>query len=169
MKDIPFWKTWVLDNHICEKECSGTKFHTSSTDDVNETVANDTWIVVATPNRTYDLLTLQNGITTLLGETNIPSGTYTQMRLVLGTEPDDARHPYANYIVFLDGGAPEELNVPSNVFRTNHNFAVNASQSYTMVIDFDANQSIHQAGNSGRWILNPVISIETTIDEPEEE
>ncbi len=28
---IPFWKTWVQDNHTCKKECSGEKYHTSCT------------------------------------------------------------------------------------------------------------------------------------------
>jgi len=33
---IPFWKTWVQDNHTCNKECSGTKFHTSYTGEEND-------------------------------------------------------------------------------------------------------------------------------------
>lgn len=145
-------------------------------EDANITEVEDTsWILVAEPHKTYDLLSLQNGITELLGESNISAGKYTQMRLVLGSTPDDGTtvvdgadtHPFANYIVFLDGGDTAELDVPSNVFKTNHNFEVAQDMSYTMVIDFDANQSIHQAGNSGKWILNPVISIETKINEAE--
>ena len=142
--------------------------------DLNATDDDPSWITVAEPHKTYDLLTLQNGITELLGESNISAGRYTQMRLVLGSEDDNGTtvadgypsHPFANYIVFLDGGDVSELDVPSNVFKTNHNFEIIQGESYTMLIDFDANQSINQAGNSGRWILNPVIGIETTIDEP---
>lgn len=142
--------------------------------DLNVTDDNSSWITVAEPHKTYDLLTLQNGITELLGERNISTGRYTQMRLVLGSEDDNGStvadgydsHPFANYIVFLAGGGVSELNIPSNVFKTNHNFEIMQGESYRMLIDFDANQSINQAGNSGQWILNPVIGISTTIDEP---
>lgn len=34
--NILFWKTWVQDNHTCNKECSGTKFHTSYTNEKND-------------------------------------------------------------------------------------------------------------------------------------
>ena len=37
MKGIPFWMTWVQDNHTCNKECSGDKFHTSYTCEENDT------------------------------------------------------------------------------------------------------------------------------------
>src|SRR5512134_2823213 len=40
-------------------------------------------VVLATPQR-VDLLTLTNGTLIPLGQTELPAGTYTQMRLVLG-------------------------------------------------------------------------------------
>ena len=33
---ITFWKTWVQDNHTCNKECSGLRFHTSCTNEEND-------------------------------------------------------------------------------------------------------------------------------------
>ena len=36
MKKIPFWMTWVQDNHTCNKECSGSKFHITFTDEEND-------------------------------------------------------------------------------------------------------------------------------------
>lgn len=36
---IQFWKTLVQDNHTCNKECSGSKFHKSYTNEKNDTLS----------------------------------------------------------------------------------------------------------------------------------
>lgn len=33
---MTLWKTWVQDNHTCNKECSGLRFHTSYTNEEND-------------------------------------------------------------------------------------------------------------------------------------
>ena len=38
LKTIPFWKTWVQDNHTCNKECSGENYHTSCTGISNDRI-----------------------------------------------------------------------------------------------------------------------------------
>ncbi len=43
------------------------------------------WTTVAEPNRTIDLLTLQSGTTTLLGETNVDAGTVGAVRVVINS------------------------------------------------------------------------------------
>jgi len=126
------------------------------------------WIIVATPNVTYNLLELQNGITTFMGEDLIPSGDYTQLRLILGSIPDttvDAdgeAHPFAHYVTFLDESdnsnlIAEALKVPSNTVKYNHNFTIMDGGDVDMTIDFDAEKSIHPAGD--KWILNPVLKV----------
>lgn len=125
------------------------------------------WIVAATPNATYNLLELQNGITTFLGEKNIPSGDYTQMRLILGnapvgTTPDGEPHPYTNYIILLEDELPYALTVPSNTLKQNHNFTLIEGSEMNMLIDFDAKKSIHPAGK--KWMLNPVITVKTELE-----
>ncbi len=150
--------------------------HREGTDDDNDDVSNDDsndndnddgeWIVVATPNITYNLLELQNGITTFMGEELIPSGDYTQLRLVLGSTPDAKLnilgnpHPEANYII-LDDDLPYALKVPSNTVKYNHNFTLIDGGDVDMVIDFDAEKSIHPAGD--KWILNPVLKVKTEL------
>lgn len=127
------------------------------------------WIVVATPNVTYDLLELQNGITTFMGEELIPSGDYTQLRLILGNVPDAKLnilgnpHPEANYIILTEENnlEPHALKVPSNTIKYNHNFTLLDGASVDMVIDFDADKSIHPAGD--KWILNPVLKVTTEL------
>jgi len=141
--------------------------HRADTDDNNDNDSDDgEWLVVATPNITYNLLELQNGITTFLGEELIPSGDYTQLRLVLGSIPDTALnilgdpHPEANYII-LDDDQPYSLKVPSNTVKYNHNFTLLDGADVDMVIDFDADKSIHPAGE--KWILNPVLKVTTEL------
>ena len=60
--------------------------------------------------------------TALLGVADLPTGTYTQMRLILADTPDDSEnilgdpHPYANYLI-TSADEAIELKVPSG-FQT---------------------------------------------------
>jgi hypothetical protein len=134
--------------------------------DGNDSDSNESnkWMTVAEPYKTYDLLTLQNGVTAELGETNISVGTYSELRLNLGEQEDNGTnllggsHPYANYIVFI-GDDVAELKVPSSTLKQKYDFNVDETGIIEMTIDFDANRSIHMSGNSGQWILTPVLGI----------
>jgi Domain of unknown function (DUF4382) len=44
------------------------------------------WITVAEPHKRFDLLTLQNGTTALLGESPLPAGAYRLVRIVMNTD-----------------------------------------------------------------------------------
>src|SRR5712691_675025 len=57
----------------------------------------------------YNLLALQNGVTTLLGSALIPAGDYQQLRLVV----DSARVTLAPGLTFSDGSTEKTLKVPS--------------------------------------------------------
>ncbi len=138
---------------------------TTDANQSNECEGNNTqWYTIASPHQTINLLSLQNGVTTELGEANISVGTYTQLRLILGDQEDNGTnilgtsHPYANYLI-LSGDDITELKVPSNTLHQNYVFDVNETGVYEMLIDFDANQSVHQAGQSGQWILTPVLGV----------
>src|SRR5262245_28202385 len=45
---------------------------------------NDSWIPVNTKDSVYNLLDLQNGVTTLLAQDTIPAGVLQQVRFILG-------------------------------------------------------------------------------------
>ena len=118
------------------------------------------WLTVLTPGETFDLLELQNGVIVNLGLAELEAGQYNQMRLILDEEKPDA-HPYANYLV-IEGEEGEdpvevELKVPSG-FQTGikivHGFTIFASGSTELILDFDANKSIVQAGKSGNTMPN---------------
>jgi hypothetical protein len=115
-------------------------------------------LVLAAPQR-VDLLTLNNGTLLPLGRTELPAGSYTQMRLVLAA--NTAANPLANAIV-PTGGVETALTTPSGQqsgLKMNVNIAVPAGQVVDFAIDFDACKSFVRAGNSGKYLLKPVLSI----------
>ncbi|MGC9318168.1 MAG: DUF4382 domain-containing protein [Armatimonadota bacterium] len=90
-----------------------------------------------------------------LGEVGLEPGSYNQVRLILSDEPG------ANWI--LDGdGEPHDLTVPSGAQTgaklVTGQFEVVAGEMITLLIDFNAAASVHQAGASGQWIMRPTIS-----------
>lgn len=129
------------------------------------------WVSVGTPNKTYNLLDLVNGVRESLGITDLPSGHYTQMRLILSETPDDSinilseAHLFANYVIDLSGET-HELKVPSGMqtgIKIVQGFDVNENETTELVLDFNASASVVVAGNSGQYLLKPTIKIlETT-------
>jgi hypothetical protein len=96
----------------------------------------------------YNLLKFSNGIDTVLAAADLPAGTLSQMRLVLGGN---------NSVVI--GGQSYPLKTPSaqqSGLKFNIHSALTADIVYRLWIDFDANRSIVSTG-SGAYILKPVI------------
>ena len=98
----------------------------------------------------YNLLDFSNGVDTLLAEgTELPAGTISQIRLVLGD----------NNSVVVDGET-RPLKTPS-AQQSGLKLKVNASLTpgitYEVLLDFDAARSVVEAGNSGNFNLKPVI------------
>jgi hypothetical protein len=118
------------------------------------------WYTIAlAPPQRVDLLTLTNGVLFTLGQTPLPAGTYTQMRLVLAA--NDAGNPLANSVV-PTGGAEVPLTTPSaqqSGLKANIDIPVASNQLADFVIDFDACKSVVSAGNSGKYLLKPVIQV----------
>ena len=98
----------------------------------------------------YNLLDLRNGKDTLLGGVDLPAGTVSQIRLILGE---------SNQLV-LNDGTTVDLKTPSGQesgIKLNVDADLKAGIPYELVLDFDASRSIVKAGNSGQYILKPVI------------
>jgi len=115
-------------------------------------------VVLAAPQR-VDLLSLNNGTLLPLGQTELPAGSYTQMRLVLAANTPAT--PMANALT-PTGGAQTALTTPSGQqsgLKMNVNLAVPAGQVADFAIDFDACRSFVKAGNSGKYLLKPVLSV----------
>jgi hypothetical protein len=125
-----------------------------------------------------DLLTLANEVAILVDGTTVPQGTYSQLRFII---PDAC-------IVLQEGDGPIEvyasdgypacddperegpvvegsLQLPSydqtgiKVQLPNELLTVSEEQAW--LVDFDVPESFaHEAGNSGKWVMHPVIKAE---------
>ncbi|MGZ5180872.1 MAG: DUF4382 domain-containing protein [Ramlibacter sp.] len=115
-------------------------------------------VALATPKR-LDLLSLTNGVLEELGQTQLPAGNYTQVRLVL---VDNTGNNQLANAVQPTGGALVALTTPSGQqsgLKLKTNFQVQSGQTADLLLDFDACRSVVVAGNSGNYILKPVISV----------
>ena len=129
---------------------------------------NSGWTTVATPEQTYNLLKLVNGLTAVLGDSELVAGTYRQIRLIIGRNAESENnilgvpHPFANYVILNDGSDTiEELKIPSG-FQTGiklvHNFQVLEKTVVELVLDFDACRSVVETGNE-KFLLKPAIKV----------
>ncbi|MES2972619.1 MAG: DUF4382 domain-containing protein [Pseudomonadota bacterium] len=115
--------------------------------------------VVLNPARRIDLLTLTNGLLDELGQTSLPAGKYTQLRLVLAENGGST--PLANSVI-PTGGTETALKTPSGQqsgVKANINIEVAANTLADFVIDFDACKSVVTAGGSGQYLLKPVVTV----------
>jgi hypothetical protein len=114
-------------------------------------------VVLDRPRR-INLLTLTNGVLAELGQTSLPAGTYTQLRLVLADNrsgPD----PLANSVI-PSGGSETALETPSGQqsgLKIPVQLTVTPGQLTDVVLDFDACKSVLVAGKSGQYNLKPVL------------
>jgi hypothetical protein len=115
------------------------------------------------PPRKINLLDLTNGVLEYLGETALPAGDYTQLRLMLSA--NDASNPFRNSVVRSAGsGAQIALTTPSAVqsgIKLIHDFDVPAGERVDLVLDFDACRSVVALGNGG-FLLKPVVKVVPT-------
>lgn len=133
-----------------------SKVRVHQSDAANENDAGWTDITLSEP-RKINLLDLTNGVLTTLGQTSLPAGRYTQMRLVLSPNSDGV---LANSVV-PTGGSETALTTPSGVqsgIKLNGHFDVAANTMTDVVLDFDACKSVVKRGNGG-YNLKPVISV----------
>lgn len=125
------------------------------------------WKTVTSSVQTFDLLELQGGITAELGLTELSTGTYGQIRLML-----------TDAWLVIDG-EDVGLRVPSadqTGLKLVSGFEVLPDVETQIVLDFDAEESVHRTGN-GQWMMRPTIRIISTsttaipddeLDEPED-
>lgn len=115
--------------------------------------------VVLNPARRINLLNLTNGVLDELGQTPLPTGKYTQLRMILAD--NNGTSPLANSVK-PTGSAEVALKTPSGQqsgVKANIDIDIAANKLADFVIDFDACKSIVVAGNSGQYLLKPVVTV----------
>lgn len=138
----------VLVNRDADAEEPDNDTDGDSESDDSDSEDDNGWYSIMDDSITVNLLDYQNGAVLDLGEIELESGMYNQIRLVLGD----------NNTVVVDGET-FNLTTPSaqqSGYKLNVNAEVEEDQVYNLVIDFDASQSITVTGN-GKYILKPVL------------
>lgn len=123
----------------------------------NSSTSEEGWVSVGnvTPG-IYNLLDLTNGVNVLLADNEVEAGHLGQIRLILGDE---------NTVV--KDGVTYDLNTPSaqqSGLKLQVNQELEADTEYNFLIDFDVDQSVVAAGNSGNYNLHPVLRVVTTAN-----
>jgi len=115
--------------------------------------------MVLAPARRINLLNLTNGVLEEMGQIPLGTGKYTQLRLVLAD--NEPSNPMANSVL-PTGGTEVALKTPSGQqsgVKTNIDIDIAANKMADFVVDFNACKSIVSAGNSGQYLLKPVVSV----------
>ena len=106
------------------------------------------WMTLKTNVDVYDLLTLTNGVETVIANDDLPAGKVSQLRLILGD----------NNSVVVDGES-YPLTIPSGSesgLKLQIHAELTEGITYSVLLDFDAAKSIVATG-SGSYNLKPVI------------
>lgn len=105
-----------------------------------------------------DLTELIAGNDLLLADVIVPSGMLKQIRLVLGNN---------NALVIEGETTPIHLDTPSaqqSGLKLKLDTELEPGYSYTFILDWNVQKSIVKAGNSGKYILKPVIRVNTEVN-----
>ena len=108
------------------------------------------WYVINDSTRYFDLLLLTNGASSVLGDTSLASGQYTQIRLIIGE---------GSYVI--DQGVKHDLEIPSGSqtgIKLIHQFTIEPGKLYELLLDFNVDKSIIITGN-GKYKLKPTIRV----------
>jgi hypothetical protein len=130
--------------------------------EMNETAASDDadddadesgdWETYDVENRTVDLTRLQGANATQLTSMNVSNGTYTKVFV------------YVSEInATLENGEQVNVKLPSEKLQLNKEFTVGNGEAVDFVFDI----TVKKAGNSGKYILQPVVSESGTSDQVE--
>ncbi len=118
---------------------------------LNQLCSASGWVSIAQPQKTFNLLDLQQGTTALAGEVDLPAGQYQAVRVTINTALSSVTDAQ---------GAPLNVQWPVSGELTLYAFVAHAldvtAQGAQIVIDFDVNQTFVDNGTGGLWFI-PVI------------
>lgn len=130
-------------------DIQAVRLHKKEEAEMDSSDSGSGWITILEEPLEVDLLELTNGNEITLGAVELEPGHYSQLRFVLGE----------NNTITVDGQTMP-LTTPSaqqSGLKLQLDANVEAGETYTLLVDFDAARSIVEAGNSGKYILKPVL------------
>lgn len=115
--------------------------------------------------RTCDLKKLTDA-QDVLGTGPLPTGHYTQVRLVVSSATiyfdSAASGPACATATAPPAGRSASVDIPSGEVRLNREFDITSTTMTTMLLDFDGDRSVRQIGN-GRYMMAPVIAVVSVL------
>ena len=166
LTDAPFSTDSVkrVDMFVVRVDARQAEADSASTDHAlsDDSAATDGWKTVASPNASFNLLSLQNGVAATLGQATLTAGTYNGFRLII--DPTKSSVTLKNGQV-LTGTSSPGVTFPS---ASRSGIKIVLSQPVTIVagkannllVDFNVNDSFVQRGNSidrNGLLFKPVI------------
>jgi hypothetical protein len=119
------------------------------------------WVTIATPNKVFNLLALQNGVSAFLGTTVVDTGSFKGIRLVID--------PTKSTVVLKDGTVLSTTSKPPIEFEQrgrqgllvelSDTVEVKEQQTTTMTLDFRLGESVSLRGRTVRdgFFFRPVV------------
>ncbi len=110
------------------------------------------WRVVTQQISRYDVLLLHNGVNAILVDTDVPVGTYDQVRIIFGPCEVNVN------------GATQQVAIPAaiaNGFMLNYEFVVEQGKLFQLTFDVDPGRSI-KSPTPGEYDLTPVFRVQAT-------
>ena len=165
LSDAPFLTDSVQSVDVFVVEVDGRATATDD-NDANANVDNSAvggWTVLATPNQSYNLLSLQNGATASLGQVGLAAGTYSGFRMIIdqskssvtlknGTVLSGTSNPGIKFPSAAKSGLKVNLSKP---------LVIVGGATTTLLVDFDVNDSFVLRGNTisqNGLLFKPVIN-----------
>jgi hypothetical protein len=112
--------------------------------------------------RTCDLKKLENGAEDILGTVGLPSGDYTQIRLMVASAVlyfgNPSVGPACAATIAAPLGNSAMVTIPSGDIRLNRPFSLAADTATTILLDFDGDRSIRET-SAGVYSMAPVITV----------
>lgn len=166
LTDAPFLSDSVsrVDMYVVRVDARVADVDDASADDNlddNSSAANG-WRAIATPNASFNLLSLQDGVATTIGQDVLAAGTYSGFRLIID--------PTRSSVTLKDGQVLSGSTTPGITFPSASRSGIKIVLSQPLVVvpgtttsllvDFDVNSSFVMRGNSiakNGLLFKPVI------------
>lgn len=171
LTDAPFSSDSVkrVDIFVTRVDARATDTDSASADHAlsSDSASSAGWKTLASPDASFNLLDLQNGVSATLGQTSIAAGTYSGLRLII--DPSRSSVTLKNGTVLTSSSSPS-VSFPSAAHSgikvvLAQPVQIVANTTTTLLVDFDVDNSFVQRGNTidkNGLIFKPVIRASIT-------
>lgn len=167
LTDAPFPLDQVASIDVFVVRVEAKLGETTEAEAENDEDSSGGWIVLSTPNASFDLMDLQNGVSVSLGDAPVAAGAYRSVRLILDTNQSS--------VTLKDGMILTGTSSPSIVFPSagktgikvqfDSPILVDEGETTIVLLDFDAENSFVLRGNTitqNGLLFKPVIKASIT-------